>query len=141
MRINQHLLNLLIFSVLLIAERFTKWLVVTGNYNYQINQGISFSLFTDTPIELITTSVIIFLFGFTLFFLREKHPPIIRQLCFVLIISGGISNLLDRIIFGGAIDYIFLPYLPVFNFADIFIVSGSLIYSLTLFRVNTSKSN
>jgi len=56
-----------------------------------------------------------------------------------LIISGGMGNWLDRVFRGGVVDYIFLPFLPVFNLSDALIVAGgvSLMYSL----VYGSKSN
>jgi len=41
-----------------------------------------------------------------------------------LIIAGAISNILDRIFYGGVIDYFTLPLIPTFNFADICIVTG-----------------
>lgn len=49
-----------------------------------------------------------------------------------LIISGGASNWLDRVFRGGVVDYISLPFLPVFNLSDGLIVAGavSLMYSL-----------
>jgi lipoprotein signal peptidase len=41
-----------------------------------------------------------------------------------LIIAGAISNILDRIFYGGVVDYFALSFIPTFNLADICIVAG-----------------
>lgn len=41
-----------------------------------------------------------------------------------LIIGGGISNLIDRMVRGYIIDYLFLDPLPIFNLADLAVVIG-----------------
>lgn len=46
---------------------------------------------------------------------------------FGLIVGAALSNALDRIIYGGALDYLNLPLIPTFNLQDVFIVGG-LIY-------------
>ena len=58
---------------------------------------------------------------------------------FTLIISGGASNLIDRIARGYVVDYVELNYiLPgiVFNLADVFIVLGVILligmYAITI---------
>ena len=45
----------------------------------------------------------------------------------VLILAGGISNLIDRVRFGGVIDYITIGWWPSFNLADCFILAGVII--------------
>ncbi|MFH1890725.1 MAG: signal peptidase II [Candidatus Kuenenbacteria bacterium] len=55
---------------------------------------------------------------------REKRTSKIFPL--LLIIAGAISNLIDRLKFGGVIDFIDLKIWPVFNLADIMIVAGIL---------------
>lgn len=39
---------------------------------------------------------------------------------------GGISNIIDRVVFGGVIDFINIAIFPSFNFADIYISIGVL---------------
>ena len=45
----------------------------------------------------------------------------------VMIFSGVISNLFDRIFRGSAVDYISIAHWPTFNLADISIVTGILL--------------
>lgn len=58
-----------------------------------------------------------------------------------LILAGGFGNLIDRIIRGCVIDYIDITNLfnwPIFNFADICIVSG-VIFIVVMILINTVK--
>lgn len=41
-----------------------------------------------------------------------------------LILIGAVSNILDRFHYGGVIDFIALPYFPIFNLSDVFIFLG-----------------
>lgn len=43
---------------------------------------------------------------------------------FMLILAGGIGNLIDRIFRGFVVDFISLKWVGIFNFADMCIVIG-----------------
>lgn len=49
-----------------------------------------------------------------------------------LIANGALSNMLDRLLYGGVVDFIVLGYgqwfFPTFNFADIYICAGFAMY-------------
>ncbi|MFA6304174.1 MAG: signal peptidase II [Patescibacteria group bacterium] len=59
---------------------------------------------------------------------------------FGLILIGSISNLLDRIKFGGVIDYLDWWIFPVFNLSDVFIFCGCLLL-LWHFKKNDLTNN
>lgn len=69
---------------------------------------------------------------FLLKFLIKNYKNITKivKLSLIMMVSGGISNLLDRILRGYVVDYIdvseILKY-PVFNIADISIVIGGIL--------------
>jgi len=48
-------------------------------------------------------------------------------LAIILILTGAISNILDRLMFGCVIDFIDLGFWPVFNLADVYITIGGII--------------
>ena len=50
-----------------------------------------------------------------------------------LILGGSISNLADRLFRSFVIDYIGLPFWPVFNLADIMINAGVVLLAYLLF--------
>lgn len=51
----------------------------------------------------------------------KRHTAVIGS---SLILGGALSNLVDRVMYGGVIDFIGSKYWPTFNLADIFIVVG-----------------
>jgi len=71
------------------------------------------------------TVVILFLILYT--YRRYKQSQVVVGE--LLVITGSISNLVDRIIYGGVIDFVALSYKswtwPVFNVADMGIVIGA----------------
>jgi len=94
-------------------------------WEYLANPGIAFSLpIPNTLIIFITPLIILTL----IFFLKNKYHKnnIVFSLGLTLIISGAISNFIDRVLFEITIDYIRI-YTSVINLADIMIISGTLL--------------
>jgi signal peptidase II len=56
------------------------------------------------------------------------------RLPLMLILSGGISNLIDRLVHGCVVDFIDLKFWPVFNLADLYITLGIIFIFVDLFR-------
>ena len=57
-------------------------------------------------------------------------------LSIILILSGAISNIIDRLYFGCVIDFIHIPFWPaIFNLADVFITIGTVILLVKIFRI------
>ena len=69
----------------------------------------------------------------------SKHESI----ALVMILSGGIGNLIDRTLWGHVIDFIHFYYMNysfyIFNFADTFITIGVMIYILDLLMVKLNS--
>jgi len=63
---------------------------------------------------------------------ENYQAQLIKIFPLILILSGGISNLFDRLYFGCVIDFINLKFWPVFNLADIYITIGSIIIMLKM---------
>jgi signal peptidase II len=93
---------------------------------YVENTGAIFgSIPSKTLILSIMTAIII---AVSLFFiLSKKIKPGFIYVCLVLVISGGIGNLIDRIFRGFVVDYIeplFVNF-AIFNFADCLVTVGA----------------
>src|SRR5689334_4447188 len=127
--------------VILIIDRITKLAALTylqlprvvNNYltfELTFNRGISWGLFHDaTGIAFIILSamiaVITAMICWDAYYRYHQGKKIWGHVC---IIAGSVSNLIDRVIYGGVIDFILLSYKqyswPVFNVADVAIVCG-----------------
>lgn len=73
-------------------------------------------------------------------YLTAKSKRLVLIFADGLLIAGIASNLLDRVLRGGATDYISIGLWPTFNIADIFIVVGVIflgLYYLVSFKEKT----
>lgn len=131
---NNFVLFLFFSFCIFIIDRLTKYLAfklplegvfLFNNLNFKlyINQGIAFSLPLAQIITIIISSLIII--GLIYFILKNLSLKIYFYLKPAsLIILGAFSNLIDRIKFGGVVDFIDFWFLPAFNLADIYIIIG-----------------
>lgn len=96
------------------------------------NTGGAFGLFSNNTIILLIVSVI-FITGF-IYYIEKNKASKIEEICYGMILSGIVGNMLDRLIRGYVVDFldfkIFGYDYPVFNFADIFIVVGVILLIL-----------
>lgn len=114
---------ILVFS-LLSLDQFVKYFLSQGRFSFTINSGISFGLFAQLPsvvLSLVVVGLLIILSGW---FILQKNPSWLTKLYYSLFLAGGLGNLIDRMRWGGAMDYFFLWQLPVFNLADVMITIG-----------------
>ena len=74
-----------------------------------------------------------------------KKINILDKICVSLILGGSLGNLLDRIIYGYVIDFLDFNILgynyPIFNFADSFIVVGTIILLINSIRNDVNVKN
>lgn len=97
-----------------------------------MNRGVALSLFSMTEgVYHLALNIVIFVFNLILVELlsvsRDSRP--LYRFSLQLVISGGLSNMVDRICYGAVVDYIYLNFAGVqwpaiFNFADVMITLG-----------------
>lgn len=103
--------------------------------DYAENRGAAFSMLsgeTGRWIFISFTSVVIVV-GFYLL-MSGKLKKAVPKFCAVLILAGGIGNLIDRIFRGIVIDYIeplFVDF-AIFNFADCLVTVGAIVLVIYL---------
>lgn len=119
-------------SLKLLAKRFlfeNEPIVLIKGFirlNYSENTGASFGMLKDRPQFLFFFNIIVLsvLLYFLLFKgIRNK----VYEFCFLLVVSGGIGNIIDRIFRGYVVDFIEPTFInfAIFNFADSAITVGS----------------
>ena len=152
-------MNKVIFLIfLVIADQLSKYFVVKKlsigeSFNifsfldlYLIlNTGIAFSFFDDGGVYgrwLLVTLVLLVCVYLTYILFTEKLRKY-ESVALLMILSGGIGNLIDRTLWGHVIDFIHFYYLNysfyIFNFADTFITIGVMIYILDLLMVKLNS--
>lgn len=101
---------------------------------FVLNQGMAFSLLSGRQAFLVvTTSAALLLIAYWLFF--RSRGDYLQQAALVLVLGGGIGNLIDRVLSGEVVDYINLLFMrfAVFNFADICVCVGVGLWMLAIF--------
>lgn len=106
---------------------------------YHENNGAAWGMFSGRALFLIGLAVLMTIFLVYCFFKLPNttyYTPL-RVLC-VVVGAGAIgNNLIDRVIHGYVIDFIYFELIdfPVFNVADMYIVCGMIIFAaLILFK-------
>ena len=102
------------------------------NFTYVENTGIAFGIFSDfdgLKVVFIVVPILITLYLFSLLNNKEFQNPF-SHISLLLIISGAIGNIIDRIFRGYVIDFIqfdidIFPY--IFNIADSSVTIGLLL--------------
>jgi signal peptidase II len=103
--------------------------------HYILNDGMAFSLFAGNRFLLIgVTSVALLAFAIYLFW--KKPADKLEYISFVLILAGGIGNLIDRILYGYVVDFFNFTFVnfAVFNVADCFVTCGAVLLMLAFIR-------
>ncbi len=105
------------------------------------NQGVAFSFLSFLG-EWLKYLQIVAIVLIILLLYRQKDYFFHHLFAFALIFAGGVSNILDRFVYGGVVDYIYWHYLfefAVFNFADVMIDCGALLLLYGVLRKPKAK--
>ena len=101
---------------------------------FVLNQGMAFSMLSGKQLFLIIATSIALLFVAYALFFRSRGKRL-QQAALILVLGGGIGNLIDRVLNGQVVDYInplFMRF-AVFNFADICVCVGVALWVLEIF--------
>ncbi len=101
-----------------VIDGFLQW-------RYVENTGAAFSLFTGKTALLTVFTAVVLLVGFYLIF-AKKIKSKVALASVVMLMGGGLGNLIDRVFRHFVVDYIEVLFIdfPVFNFADCFVTVG-----------------
>lgn len=133
-------ISLAVIALLTVIDQLTKYIAVSTvkingpkeflfglfQFRYVENTGAAFSSFSDNTFLLSVFTVIVIIVGLIVL-MTKKLKPMFVNVCLLLILSGGIGNVIDRIHLGYVVDFIeplFINF-AVFNFADCCITVGA----------------
>lgn len=108
---------------------------------YTENRGVAWGLFSGKTLGIIITSVVfVVILVVWDIFNTDRHP--LNYIGFSLILAGAIGNFVDRIFLGYVRDFIALDFIsfPIFNFADICITIGCVLYVIYILFIYTKKN-
>lgn len=117
-------LKFLLYSKELIIERISIIKGLLYVVPASLNPGIAFGLFKNQGRFFLIPAFLAVLLIFLVYLKTSKEKTAFRW-GLLLILTGAVSNLIDRIVYGSVIDYLLLAKFPYsFNLADSAILAG-----------------
>lgn len=153
-----YIFYVLFVTILVILDQYVKNLVVLNielskriplidnffSLTYVRNYGAGFSILQNETVFLSVLSIFaVLVLAYLL--IKAKKSDTVSIISYILIISGAIGNLIDRIRLGYVVDFldfkIFGYDYPVFNIADSFITIGCFILMITVILESKNAKN
>ncbi|WP_278278450.1 signal peptidase II [Acetoanaerobium noterae] len=136
--------------LILIIDQFSKYLTVlyikpinsyplinqVFHLTYAENRGAAFSIFSGKQMLLIiVTALIITLLGCYFVKVRKSGQTLLK-VSLSLIIGGAMGNLVDRLRLNYVVDMLDFTLInyPIFNMADVFVVTGAILLSYYMLK-------
>ena len=151
------LIWLVLAAAIVIADQAVKRSILAGcaqnakfgeipgvaDFVYVKNTGAAFSMLSNNTFILSALSVV-FCIAVIVYWFIGKNNHIMFRLALTLLFAGALGNAIDRIAYGFVVDFISIKWFnfPVFNIADIAIVSGAIaamIYFIFLEKEETKN--
>lgn len=103
---------------------------------YLENHGAAFGILQDQRIPLLMVTALIFLILAGVYYKlprRSRYIPL--QIVLILLVSGAVGNMMDRIMYGYVVDFLYFSLIdfPIFNVADCYVVIGVIVAILLVF--------
>lgn len=149
-----NILILLICLILAAFDQIIKWIVIKNlkpisntslidgflSLHYTENRGAAFGSFQNMRWFFIILTLVVIIF-FTIAIIKNKIKNKFLLFAIILILSGGIGNLIDRIFLGYVVDYIQVSFFPpIFNFADACISIGAVLFIFYIIFLNKNDT-
>ena len=114
------------------------FLDITHIHNFGVSFGLLSGFMSSWLLVLIGLLVVVFIF-----YLMISSKDSLERWGLFVIISGALANIVDRMINGYVIDFIYFHlqtfYWPAFNFADIYITVGIIMIIANMFKKLTFR--
>lgn len=117
--------------------------IIDGMFHltYVENRGAAFGMFQNNQFIFVAIALIATVVGLYWLHKNKEKINIIGKASIIMIVSGAIGNLIDRLRLGFVVDYfdfrIIWQY--VFNFADILVVCGTILLCFYILKYTDIK--
>lgn len=125
-------------GLVFLLDQLSKAIILKYSQAWSLNKGLAFGVFGG---EFWVTGLVFLALILLLDYALPKLSSSDRldRIAFGLLIGGGISNLLDRLRWGGVLDFIDFGFIPSFNLADLAIFFAMILYVLRFFGFEKSR--
>lgn len=151
-RETRYWIGILSFFLLIFLDQLTKFLavhhlkgsravsVIPGVFElyYLENRGAAFGIFANQQwifimIAMAMCAVAVYVY----IFLPAQRRYHAMRICVILLASGAVGNMIDRIFHRYVVDFLYISLIdfPVFNVADCYVVIGAILLVLLLFTI------
>lgn len=128
--------------ILILLDQFAKYFfcenqvdinIIVDLVKLQYTENNSMLFFENLNfLSIIFTSI--FCIALTLYMRKKVKKKSYSEKFFLLILMGAISNLIDRIWRGYAVEFIYIKWIGTFNFADIYVIIGIIALIILVFK-------
>ncbi|MBN2097892.1 MAG: signal peptidase II [Candidatus Omnitrophica bacterium] len=141
--------------LLVISDQFSKFLILSNlkpgesvpiiknifHISYVCNRGMAFGMFSGAKLLFICSGLLAVAIILFIFYKRLLRQSKSIQVFLLMILSGAVGNLIDRLRFGYVIDFLDFRIWPVFNIADASITIGTALLILQILRHKPRQSS
>ncbi|MBQ4105521.1 MAG: signal peptidase II [Clostridia bacterium] len=136
------IIALIVAIVLVAIDQISKYLIVQNmalgesmtvipgvlNFTYSHNDGMALGIGSES-FRWIFVGVTVLVCGVLIYLMfRPDFKSKVYYASVVLIVSGGIGNLIDRVVNGYVVDFLALSFFPpICNFADYCVTAGTVL--------------
>ncbi len=139
--------------VLIVLDQITKYIVVDNmelyesipiikgifHITYAQNTGAAFSILQDkVSFFIIVTVIVSIVIFFTMIRYYNRFDKVLLY-SLALILAGAIGNLIDRVRLQHVTDFLDFRIWPIFNVADMSVVSGAFLMAWYMFFIEPKK--
>ena len=132
------ILSFILSAAVIAVDQLTKFLIygtharsIIGNllwFESSLNTGVAFSMFEGKSYIFIITSLLASAVFVWLIISKKYFANRYEKITLGIILGGTLGNVIDRIIFNGVRDFIYLKFInfAIFNVADMAITLGAI---------------
>lgn len=124
--------NILWLVILVLVDEIVKFSAIKFAKSIAvINSDGAFSIKFGSVSFLILSVIALVLLVVLVAYIKKSY---LTHFGFTMMVAGGFANILDRLFYGGVVDFLHSNFWPTFNLADAYITAGAIWLVIDLMR-------